>query len=63
MTNEELIQNVLNMTIDRIGKQTVAHESEIANLNAQLLVLNDKVNELSKSSGSKNTTKEPSKDS
>jgi hypothetical protein len=46
MTNEDLIQNVLNMTIERFGKQSVSYESEIANLNAQLLVLNNKVNDL-----------------
>jgi prefoldin subunit 5 len=47
VNNEELLQQVLSMTIERFGKQANAYESEIANLNAQILVLNNKVNELS----------------
>jgi prefoldin subunit 5 len=48
MTNEELLQQVLNMTLERLGKQASTYESEIANLHAQILVLNSKVEELSK---------------
>jgi prefoldin subunit 5 len=48
MNNEELLQQVLNMTLERLGKQAGNYESEIANLHAQILVLNSKVEELSK---------------
>jgi prefoldin subunit 5 len=47
MNNEELLQQVLNMTLERLGKQASTYESEIANLHAQILVLNSKVEELS----------------
>lgn len=48
MTNEELLQATLNSTIERIGKQAIAYESEIANLNAQIALLNVRLQELSK---------------
>jgi hypothetical protein len=47
MNNEELLQQVLNMTLERLGKQAGTYESELANLYAQILVLNSKVEELS----------------
>lgn len=43
MTNEELIQKVLNIALDRAGRQAMNYETEIANLNAQILVLNDQL--------------------
>jgi flagellar capping protein FliD len=48
MTNEELLQSTLNATIERMGKQTTSYESEIANLNAQIIFLNNRLNELSR---------------
>jgi hypothetical protein len=39
MNNEEILQKTLSMTIERLGKQAVSYESEIANLNAQILVM------------------------
>jgi hypothetical protein len=38
MTNEDLLQKTLTMTLERMAKQTMAYETEIANLNAQLLL-------------------------
>jgi prefoldin subunit 5 len=46
MTNEELLQITLNSTIERLGKQATAYESEIANLNAQITLLNIRIQEL-----------------
>lgn len=46
MTNEEILQGTLNATLDRISKQTRAYEAEIANLNAQIIVLSNQVQEL-----------------
>lgn len=43
MTNEELLQNILNNTIERMGKKTVQYEAEIANLTSQVMILNDQV--------------------
>jgi hypothetical protein len=40
MIDEEMLQKILSMTIERIGKQTTSYEAEIANLNAQILILN-----------------------
>jgi hypothetical protein len=48
MTNEQVLQQTLNVTLDRLGKQTVAYEVEIANLNAQLIVLNSQLESLAK---------------
>lgn len=48
MTNEELLQTTLNSTIERMGKQAIAYESEIANLNAQIVLLNNRIQEMSK---------------
>jgi len=39
MTNEEILQKTLTMTLERIAKQTMSYETEIANLNAQLIML------------------------
>jgi len=46
LTNEELLQNILNSTIQRFGKQASAYEAEIANLLGQVIVLNEQVKEL-----------------
>jgi hypothetical protein len=48
VTNEQVLQQTLNVTLDRLGKQTVAYEVEIANLNAQLIVLNSQLESLAK---------------
>ena len=47
MIDGELVQNVLNVTIERMGKQTIFYEAEIANLNAQIISLNKRIEELS----------------
>lgn len=52
MTNEELLQKVLNSTIERFGKQAINYEAEIANLNSQIMILNGHIEEI------KNTIKE-----
>jgi hypothetical protein len=39
MTNEEILQKTLTMTLERIAKQAMSYETEIANLNAQLIML------------------------
>jgi hypothetical protein len=46
MTNEELLQNILNSTIQRFGKQASAYEAEIANLFGQVIMLNNQIKEL-----------------
>lgn len=43
MTNEELLQQVLNATVERLGKQAIAYEAEIANLNSQIVILNEQI--------------------
>jgi hypothetical protein len=53
MNNEDLLQKTLAMTIERFGKQSISYESEIANLNAQIVVLNDQIESLSKVDGKK----------
>lgn len=53
MENQELLQKVLNSTIERMAKQSMNYEAEIANLNAQIILLkeqlDDKINETSPS--------------
>lgn len=45
MNNEDILQKILSATIERFGKQAAYYESEIANLNSQLIIIN---NELTK---------------
>lgn len=49
MTNEELLQKVLNSTVERFGKQAINYEAEIANLNSQIIILSAQIEELSSS--------------
>jgi hypothetical protein len=60
MNNEELLQKVLSMTIERFGKQANLYEYEIANLNAQIIVLNSEANDLSKASTKTESAQEES---
>lgn len=50
MTNEELLQKVLNTTIERLGRQALNYEAEIANLNSQILILSSQIEELNEKS-------------
>lgn len=59
MTNEQLLQEILNATIQRIGKQTTEYEAEIANLNAQIMILNNQINELNEKSKEKPVKAKP----
>lgn len=52
MNNEELLQKILNSTIERLGKQAINYEAEIANLNSQIAILSSQIQEIG------NTTKE-----
>lgn len=62
MTNEELLQKVLNSTIERFARQTINHEAEIANLNSQIFILSDQIEELTKKSEEKNSKVTPNKE-
>lgn len=61
MTNEDLLQKVLNSTIERLGRQTIAYEAEIANLSSQILILSSQIEEMKESPQNK-TTKTTSKE-
>lgn len=50
MTNEELLQKVLNTTIERLGRQAISYEAEIANLNSQVAILSSQIEELNEKS-------------
>lgn len=50
MTNEDLLQNILNTTIERLGRQAINYEAEIANLNSQVLILSAQIEELNEKS-------------
>ena len=39
MDREEMLQQLINSTVERFGKQSINYEAEIANLNAQILML------------------------
>lgn len=54
MTNEDLLQKILNSTIERIGRQTTQYEAEIANLTSQLIILSNRIEELENSANTKN---------
>jgi hypothetical protein len=59
MTNEQLLQETLSNTFQRIGKKTAEYESEIANLSAQIIILNSQINELSEKSKEKTVKSKP----
>lgn len=63
MTNEELLQQILNSTIERLGRQTVQYEAEIANLNSQVIILNSQIKEISEAAKEKTVKATPVKDS
>jgi peptidoglycan hydrolase CwlO-like protein len=46
MTNEQLLQETLNSTLQRIGKKVVEYEAEVANLTAQIMILNSQIDQL-----------------
>lgn len=62
MTNEELLQQILNSTIERLGRQAVQYEAEIANLNSQIFILNSQIKEISEAEKEKPTKVSPVKD-
>jgi uncharacterized coiled-coil protein SlyX len=62
MTNEELLQQILNSTIERLGKQTIQYEAEIANLSSQVLILKTQIKEIEESSKEKPAKVSPLKD-
>ena len=63
MTNEDLLQKVLNNTIERIGRQAVAYEAEIANLSSQIIILSSQIEEINSSVKEKTVKATPVKDS
>jgi predicted nucleic acid-binding Zn-ribbon protein len=63
MTNEELLQQILNSTIERIGRKTVAYEAEIANLSSQVIILTSQIEEFNSSMKEKTVKATPIKDS
>jgi prefoldin subunit 5 len=48
MNNEEVLQKTLSATLERLGKQATSYEVEIANLNAQIMLLNSQLESLAK---------------
>ena len=63
MTNEDLLQKVLNSTIERIGRQSMAYEAEIANLSSQIAILNSQIEEMRDAVKEKPAKATPVKDS
>lgn len=62
MTNEELLQRVLNSTIERFGRQAVSYEAEIANLNSQIAIMSSQIEEVKKRAEEKPVKATPIKD-
>lgn len=62
MTNEELLQKVLNSTIERFGRQAINYEAEIANLNSQIAILSSQIDEVKKLAQEKPAKVTPVKD-
>ena len=62
MTNEELLQKILNSTIERFGRQAVTYEAEIANLNSQIAILSYQIEEIKKKAQEKPAKVTPVKD-
>jgi len=55
MTNEDLLQKILNSTIERLGRQATQYEAEVANLTSQVIILSARIEELEASEGNKNS--------
>ena len=62
MTNEELLQKTLNNTIERIGRQAINYEAEIANLTSQIIILSSQIEELNEMSKDKPAKVSPVKE-
>lgn len=62
MNNEELLQKVLNATIERLGRQALNYEAEIANLNSQILILSSQIDEVKEKSAEKPAKVSPIKE-
>jgi hypothetical protein len=62
MTNEELLQKVLNSTIERFGRVAITYEAEIANLNSQISILSAQIEEIKKAAQEKPAKATPVKD-
>lgn len=62
MTNEELLQKTLNNTIERIGRQAINYEAEIANLTSQIIILSSQIEELNEMSKEKPAKVSPVKE-
>jgi uncharacterized coiled-coil protein SlyX len=62
MTNEELLQKTLNATIERLGRQAINYEAEIANLNSQVVILSSQIEDLKKSNQEKVSKPTPPKE-
>jgi hypothetical protein len=41
MDKEKMLESLLNSTVERFGRQAINYEAEIANLNAQILMLKE----------------------
>ena len=53
MNNEELLQKVLNSTIERFGRQAINYEAEIANLNSQIMILSSQIDDIKNTASEK----------
>lgn len=62
MTNEDLLQKILNNTIERIGRQAINYEAEIANLNSQIIILSSQIEEIKEKSQEKPAKVSPIKE-
>jgi hypothetical protein len=55
MTNEDLLQKILNSTIERLGRQATQYEAEVANLTSQVIILSARIEESEAGEGNKNS--------
>lgn len=62
MSNEEVLQKLLNSTIERLGRQAINYEAEIANLNSQLIILSSQIEEIKSRATEKPAKVTPLKD-
>ena len=62
MNNEELLQKTLNATIERLGRQAMSYEAEVANLSSQIIILNNQIEEMKKSVQDKPSKVSPTKE-
>jgi hypothetical protein len=59
MNREEVLEKLLNIAIERLGRQSLNYEAEVANLQGQVLMLKMENDNLKRSSAAEKSADNP----